>query len=253
MVSQDPHLFHDTVGANLRYARPDATDDEMIEACRAAQILEVIEALPDGFDTVVGERGYRLSGGEKQRLAIARMLLKDPAVVILDEATSHLDSENEALVQDALASALSGRTAIVIAHRLSTITAADQILVLDARPDRRAGRPPPAAGPRRPLRRPVPHPGAQRDGPGQPAEGRRRLTGQGPPVGSQAPSLSKVNAAPVRASMISQDVAVQRWPLADVSVVSGHRWGPDCTTQTRRFWFSPTSVPFTMCPGVGDE
>ena len=131
MVSQDPHLFHDTVGANLRYARPDATDDEMLEACRAAQILDVIEALPDGLDTVVGERGYRLSGGEKQRLAIARMLLKDPAVVILDEATSHLDSENEALVQDALASALAGRTAIVIAHRLSTITAADQILVLD--------------------------------------------------------------------------------------------------------------------------
>ena len=131
VVSQDPHLFHDTVGANLRYARPDATDDEVLEACRAAQILDVIEALPDGLDTVVGERGYRLSGGEKQRLAIARMLLKDPAVVILDEATSHLDSENEALVQDALASALAGRTAIVIAHRLSTITAADQILVLD--------------------------------------------------------------------------------------------------------------------------
>ncbi len=131
VVSQDPHLFHDTVGSNLRYARPGATDDEMVEACRAAQILDVIQALPDGFDTVVGERGYRLSGGEKQRLAIARMLLKDPAVVILDEATSHLDSENEALVQEALAQALAGRTAIVIAHRLSTITAADQILVLD--------------------------------------------------------------------------------------------------------------------------
>jgi ATP-binding cassette subfamily B protein len=131
VVSQDPHLFHDSVGMNLRYARPDTTDAEMIEACRAAQILDVIMALPDGFDTVVGERGYRLSGGEKQRLAIARMLLKDPAVVILDEATSHLDSENESLVQEALATALSGRTAIVIAHRLSTITAADQILVLD--------------------------------------------------------------------------------------------------------------------------
>jgi ATP-binding cassette, subfamily B, bacterial len=131
VVSQDPHLFHETVGANLRYARPEATTDEMIEACRAAQILDVIQSLPDGFDTVVGERGHRLSGGEKQRLAIARMLLKNPAVVILDEATSHLDSENEALVQDALAQALAGRTAIVIAHRLSTITAADQILVLE--------------------------------------------------------------------------------------------------------------------------
>jgi ATP-binding cassette subfamily B protein len=131
VVSQDPHLFHDTVGMNLRYARPDATEGELMEACRAAQVLDVIMALPDGFDTVVGERGYRLSGGEKQRLAIARMLLKDPAVVVLDEATSHLDSENEALVQQALATALAGRTAIVIAHRLSTITAADQILVLD--------------------------------------------------------------------------------------------------------------------------
>ena len=131
VVSQDPHLFHDSVGANLRYARPEATDDEMIEACRAAQIHDVIQALPEGYDTVVGERGYRLSGGEKQRLAIARMLLKNPAVVILDEATSHLDSENESLVQAALAEALAGRTAIVIAHRLSTITAADQILVLE--------------------------------------------------------------------------------------------------------------------------
>ena len=131
VVSQDPHLFHDSVGANLRYARPDATDDEIRQACRSAQILDVIDALPDGLDTVVGERGYRLSGGEKQRLSIARMLLKDPAVVVLDEATSHLDSENESLVQQALATALDGRTAIVIAHRLSTITAADLILVLE--------------------------------------------------------------------------------------------------------------------------
>lgn len=131
VVSQDPHLFHDSVAVNLRYARPGATDAEMVEACRAAQVHEVIAALPNGYDTVVGERGYRLSGGEKQRLSIARMLLKNPSVVVLDEATSHLDSENEALVQRALAKALEGRTAIVIAHRLSTITNADAIAVLD--------------------------------------------------------------------------------------------------------------------------
>ncbi len=131
VVSQDPHLFHESVVDNLRYARPDATDDEIAAACRAAQIHDVVAALPDGYRTIVGERGYRLSGGEKQRLAIARMLLKDPAVVILDEATSHLDSENEAAVQAALTRALAGRTAIVIAHRLSTIATADQILVLD--------------------------------------------------------------------------------------------------------------------------
>ena len=131
VVSQDPHLFHDSVGMNLRYARPGATPEEIEAACRAAQIHDVIAALPAGYDTVVGERGYRLSGGEKQRLAIARMLLKDPALVILDEATSHLDSENEALVQQALATALAGRTAIVIAHRLSTIQSADEILVMD--------------------------------------------------------------------------------------------------------------------------
>jgi len=131
VVSQDPHLFHETILSNLQYARPGATTEEIVEACRAAQIHDVIAALPEGYDTLVGERGHRLSGGEKQRLAIARMLLKDPAVVILDEATSHLDSENEQLVQDALTTALAGRTSIVIAHRLSTITAADQILVLE--------------------------------------------------------------------------------------------------------------------------
>ena len=131
MVTQDPHLFHDTVGANLRYARPDATDAQLDDACRSARILDVVRALPDGFDTMVGERGYRMSGGEKQRLAIARLLLKDPAIVILDEATSHLDTENEAAVQEALAVALAGRTSIVIAHRLSTVVDADEIVVLD--------------------------------------------------------------------------------------------------------------------------
>ncbi len=131
VVSQDPHMFHDTVGANLLYARPNATQEELIEACRAARIHDVIDALPEGYDTVVGERGYRLSGGEKQRLAIARMLLKNPCIVVLDEATSHLDTENEAQVQEALGVALEGRTSLVIAHRLSTITDADLIVVLD--------------------------------------------------------------------------------------------------------------------------
>jgi len=131
MVMQDPHLFHESIRSNLRYARPDATDAEIMEACRAARIHDLIVSLPDGYETVVGERGYRMSGGEKQRLAIARMLLADPAIVILDEATSHLDSESELAIQRALAEALRGRTAIVIAHRLSTIVAADRILVLD--------------------------------------------------------------------------------------------------------------------------
>lgn len=131
VVSQDPHLFHETIGANLLYARPGATTDELDAACRGARILEMIESLPDGYDTLVGERGYRMSGGEKQRLAIARLLLKNPAVMILDEATSHLDNENEAHVQAALEEAMRGRTALVIAHRLSTIRDADRIVVLD--------------------------------------------------------------------------------------------------------------------------
>lgn len=131
VVAQDSHMFHTTVAENLRFAREGATLEELREATAAAQVLEVIERLPDGFDTVVGERGYRLSGGEKQRLAIARMLLKDPAIVVLDEATSHLDAENEHLVQLALARALAGRTALVVAHRLSTIIDADMILVMN--------------------------------------------------------------------------------------------------------------------------
>jgi ATP-binding cassette subfamily B protein len=130
MVTQDPHLFHDTMRANLLYARPEATDAELREALAGAQILPLVESLPDGLDTLVGERGYRLSGGEKQRLAIARLLLKAPDVVVLDEATAHLDSESEVAVQNALKTALAGRTSIVIAHRLSTIRDADQILVV---------------------------------------------------------------------------------------------------------------------------
>ena len=130
VVAQDPHLFHESIAENLRYAKSDATDEELIYACKSAQIWNLIESLPNGLETMVGERGHRLSGGEKQRLAIARMLLKAPAIVILDEATAHLDSENEDLVQAALKTALVGRTSIVIAHRLSTVMDADQILVM---------------------------------------------------------------------------------------------------------------------------
>ena len=130
VVTQDSHLFHDTIRANLTYARPEATELELIEACEAAQIWDLVASLPDGLDTVVGDRGYRLSGGEKQRVALARLLLKAPSVVVLDEATAHLDSESEVAVQHALKSALAGRTSLVIAHRLSTIREADQILVV---------------------------------------------------------------------------------------------------------------------------
>ena len=132
VVTQDAHLFHDTIRANLMYARPGATELELIGACEAAQIWDLISSLPDGLDTVVGDRGYRLSGGEKQRVAVARLLLKAPSVVVLDEATAHLDSESEVAVQRALKTALAGRTSLVIAHRLSTIREADQILVVDA-------------------------------------------------------------------------------------------------------------------------
>ena len=131
VVMQDAHLFHESIAENLRYAKQGATQDEMQSACEAAQIWDLVNSLPNGFETMVGERGHRLSGGEKQRLAIARLLLKSPSIVILDEATAHLDSENEQLVHDALSNALKGRTSIVIAHRLSTVREADQILVLD--------------------------------------------------------------------------------------------------------------------------
>ncbi len=131
VVTQDGHLFHDTIRANLRYAAPSADDAELWSAIDQARLGELVRSLPDGLDTLVGERGYRLSGGERQRLTIARLLLARPRVVILDEATAHLDSESEAAVQEALVAALDGRTALVIAHRLSTVRAADEIVVLE--------------------------------------------------------------------------------------------------------------------------
>ena len=131
MVTQENYLFHDTIRTNLTYAKPDATQAEIEAAARAANIHQFITELPDGYDTVAGERGYRLSGGEKQRIALARVILKDPRILVLDEATSHLDSESESLIQEALKRVMAGRTSIVIAHRLSTILAADLILVMD--------------------------------------------------------------------------------------------------------------------------
>jgi ATP-binding cassette subfamily B protein len=139
VVTQDAHLFHDTIRANLLYARPDATEQDLIEACEAAWIWDLISALPDGLDTIAGERGYRFSGGEKQRIALARLLLKSPPIVVLDEATAHLDSESETAIQRALKTALTGRTSLVIAHRLSTIREANQILVVDAGQVRESG------------------------------------------------------------------------------------------------------------------
>jgi ATP-binding cassette subfamily B protein len=131
MMTQETYLFHDTILTNLLYARLDATQEEIEAACVAANIHDFIAGLPEGYDTIAGERGYRLSGGEKQRLALARVILKDPRILVLDEATSSLDSQSEALIQDALKTVMKGRTSIVIAHRLSTILAADLILVME--------------------------------------------------------------------------------------------------------------------------
>jgi ATP-binding cassette subfamily B protein len=131
MVTQETYLFHDSIRTNLLYAKPDATQEELEAACKAANIHDFIAGLSEGYDTIAGERGYRLSGGEKQRIAIARVILKNPRIIVLDEATSNLDSQSEALIQEALRRVQEGRTSIVIAHRLSTILAADRILVMD--------------------------------------------------------------------------------------------------------------------------
>ena len=157
-VTQDAHMFHDTIRANLLYARPGADADQVWAALEAAQIADLVRSLPDGLETVVGDRGYRLSGGERQRLAIARLLLKAPPIVVLDEATAHLDSESEVAVQRALDAALAGRTSLVIAHRLSTVRDADLILVVEQGRIVQRGTHADAAGAGRPLRRPLPHP-----------------------------------------------------------------------------------------------
>ena len=177
MVTQEAHLFHDTIRANLRYAAPDATDDQLVAALEAAQVWSLVGSLPEGLDTVVGDRGHRLSGGEKQRLALARLLLKGPGLIVLDEATAHLDSESEAAVQRALDTALVGRTAIVIAHRLSTVRGRRPDPRRRPGPDRRARHAPRAARARRPLQRPLHHP-VRRPGAQHRRPGLRSRTGQ---------------------------------------------------------------------------
>ena len=208
LVAQDPHLFHDSIGANLRFARPDATDAEVEHALQAARLWDFVLALPAGLDTIVGERGYRMSGGEKQRLAIARVLLKDPAIVILDEATSHLDSTSEVAIQDALEEALRGRTAVVIAHRLSTVVSADRILVVDAGRIVETGTHEQLLARRGPVRRSVPQPAARprRDGltppPGDPQLGSR---------GSSA-RMRAPEAAPRADGSLGPDAPIQHCP-----------------------------------------
>ena len=183
VVTQDAHMFHDTIRANLSYARPEAAEDELIEACRAAQIWDLISVLPDGLDTIVGDRGYRLSGGEKQRISVARLLLKAPSIVVLDEATAHLDSESEAAVQRALKAALTGRTSLVIAHRLSTIREADQILVMDGGRITERGRHERTAGGGRPVRAACTTPSSPAR---RPARRRARRSGRsGPAAGPE--------------------------------------------------------------------
>ena len=194
VVSQETYLFHATVRENLRFARPDASDEEIEEAARTARIHDLIDSLPDGYDTVVGERGYRFSGGEKQRMAIARTILRNPPVLVLDEATSSLDTQTEAAVQAELERLAEGRTTITIAHRLSTVRDADQIVVLDQRPDRRAGAPRGAARARGPVR-----------GAGRPRRGRDARRGL-----TQSSSRYCMTTGPIRITSPSLEVRDDR-------------------------------------------
>ena len=201
VVSQETYLLHTTIAENLRYARPDATMEQIVAAAQAAQVHDLIMELPDGYDTVVGARGYRFSGGEKQRIALARTILRDPKVLVLDEATSALDNHTERAVQAALAEISRDRTTVTIAHRLSTIRDADLIVVFDHGRLIERGTPRTADGPKRPVRHPRASPGgeARRSGlrrrePGRPRSG---LTSKRPDVGVASPRLSRrVAAAP---------------------------------------------------------